>query len=104
MNAAVIDRLIASSEAMIAALDAHDIDAIEQAIPALAANVGQVKSSGGWERSPELSPRLDKALKLADSARARIRYLADRNQQRIEMLAAAAGRFDCTPATYARPR
>ena len=104
MTTAAIDRLIASSEALIAALDAHDIEAIETAIPAFGESVGHVRSSGGWERSPELSTRLAKAMALADGARARLRYLADRTQQRIDLLATAAGRFDCTPATYARPR
>ena len=104
MTEAAIDRLIGSSEALVAALDAHDIDAIEGALPAFGASIEQLKSSGGWQRSPELSARLARALALADAARTRVRYLADRTTQQIDMLATAAGRFDCTPATYARPR
>lgn len=103
MNQAAVDRLIGSSEALIAALDAHDIDAIEAAIPAFGESVALLKSPGGGLPSPGLPARLEKALALADAARARVRYLADRTQQRIDMLATAAGRFDCTPATYGRP-
>jgi hypothetical protein len=103
MNNDVIDRLIGSSEALIAALDAHDVDAIEAALPVFGKSVADLKSPGGGLPSPGLKARLDKALTLADAARARVRYMADRTQQRIDMLAQAAGRFDCTPATYGRP-
>ena len=102
MSEAAVDRLIASSEAFIAALDAHDIEAIECALPAFGDSIRQLKSFGDWQRSPELSARLAKALSLADAARTRVRYLADSNRQRIDLLAIAAGRFDCTPATYGR--
>lgn len=104
MNEAVVDRLIESSAALIAALDSHDIDAIENALPAFGMSVGQVKSIGAWERSPELSERVAQALALADGARTRVRYLADRTRQQIDLLATAAGRFDCAPAAYARPK
>ena len=104
MSETAIDRLIESSEALIAALDGYDIDAIEDAIPLFGESVRQLKSSGDWQRSPELSARLTQALKVVDAARTRIRVLADRTQQRIDLLASAAGRFDCTPATYGRPR
>ncbi|RYD95475.1 MAG: hypothetical protein EOP61_19695 [Sphingomonadales bacterium] len=87
MNEAAIDRLIASSEALIAALDAQDIDAIEGALPAFGASVQALKSPGGWQRSPGFSARLEQALALADAARTRVRYLADRTQQHIDMLA-----------------
>lgn len=103
MNHDVIDRLIGSSEALIAALDRHDIDAIEAALPAFGRSVADLKSPGGGLPSPGLKARLDKALTLADAARSRVRYLTDRTQQRIDMLATAAGRFDCTPAVYGRP-
>jgi hypothetical protein len=97
-----LNRMIASSEALIAALDAHDIDAIESALLAFGESVGHLKSSGNWQSSPELSARIRQALALADSARTRVRFLADSNRQRIDMLAVAAGRFDCTPVTYSR--
>ncbi|ATE64445.1 hypothetical protein [Rhizorhabdus dicambivorans] len=103
MNEIAVDRLIRSSEALIAALDAHDVDAIEAALPGFGQSVAALKSPGGGLPTPGLKARLDKALALADAARARIRYLSDRTQQRIDMLAVAAGRFDCTPATYGRP-
>jgi hypothetical protein len=104
MSQDAIDRLIGSSEALIAAIDAQDIEAIEGALPAFGASVAALKTPGHWQRSPGHSARLEQARQLADAARIRVRYLADRTQQQIDLLATAAGRFDCTPATYARPR
>lgn len=103
MNDAAVDDVILSSEALIAALDAHDIDAIEAALPPFGESIQALKRADGWQQSPRLSGRVAEALKLADGARARVCYLADRTQQRIDMLATAAGRFDCVPATYGRP-
>lgn len=100
MNEAVVDRLIGSSEALIAAFDAHDINAIEAALPAFRQSIAALKSPGSFSKTPGLLARLAEAMKLADAARVRVHYLADRTQQRIDMLATAAGRFDCTPATY----
>jgi hypothetical protein len=102
VSKAIVDRMIASSEALIAALDAHDIDAIENTLAAFGESAGQLRSFGDWQRSPELSAHLSRALSLADAARTRVRYLADGNRQQLDMLAAAAGRFDCTPVTYGR--
>jgi hypothetical protein len=104
VNEAAVERLILSSEALIAALDSHDVDALEAAMPLFGETVEALKALPGWRSADALSPRLAQALKLADAARARVRYLSDRTQQRIDMLAVAAGRFDCTPATYGRQR
>ena len=103
MTAARNDAPITSSAALIAALDANDIEAIEAALPALRRSVETLKAPGGPSWAPGLRDQVQQALGVADSARARIRYLTDRTQQRIDMLATAAGRFDCTPATYTRP-
>lgn len=103
MSGSALDGLIGSSEALIAALDANDVDAIEAALPALRRCVEALKSPGAQNWSPGLRARVEQALGVSDAARARIRYLSDRTQQRLDMLAAAAGRFDCTPATYGRP-
>ena len=104
MSEVVVERLILSSEALIAALDSHDIDAIEDAVAAFGQSVEALKVPGGWPQTANPPARLAEALKLADAARARVRYLSDRTRQRIDMLAVATGRFDCTPATYGRQR
>ena len=104
MSEAAIDRLLVSSRALIAALDTHDIDAIEAALKDFGDSVEGLRSPGGWDDSPALAARLAEAMTLADAARARVRYMADRTRQRIDLLAMAAGRFDCTPATYGRGR
>ena len=103
MSETALNRMIASSEALIAALDANDIDAIEGRLPEFGESVRDLRSSGGWQKSADLSARLSQAMALADAARTRIRYLADNNRRKLDMLATAAGRFDCTPATYGRP-
>jgi hypothetical protein len=103
MNERAVEGLIAASEALIVALDAHDIDAIEAALPAFGRCVEALGAPGDWTSPPGVRARLEEAMRLADGARARVRYLTDRTQQQIDMLAVAAGRFDCTPATYARP-
>ncbi|WP_340313839.1 hypothetical protein [Rhizorhabdus argentea] len=104
MSEAAVERLILSSEALITALDSHDVDALEAVMPLFGETVEALKALCGGPRPAALSPRLAEALKLADAARARVRYLSDRTQQRIDMLAVATGRFDCTPATYGRQR
>lgn len=102
MSQTIVDALAASSAALVAALDAQDVDAIEKALPDLSARVAQMKAQGVWAPSPRLKASLLEAMGSVDAARLRLRYLADRNQQHIDMLAEAAGRFDCTPATYGR--
>ncbi len=100
---AALDRLVEAETRLIAALDADDIQAIEAAIPAFGTSVQGLRSGGTWRQTPGVIERLVKAFELAEAARVRVRYLADRNQQRIDLLATAAGRFDCTPAVYSRP-
>jgi len=95
--------MIAAETALIAALDADDLPAIEAVLPMLGAAAAGLRTDGVWQKKPEILDRLRSAIALADAARVRIRYLADRNQRRIDMLAAAAGRFDSAPATYTRP-
>jgi hypothetical protein len=102
VSQALVDALAASSAALVAALDAQDVDAIEKTLPDLTARVAEMKARGAWAPSPRLKQSLLAALQIVDGARFRLRYLADRNQQHIDMLAEAAGRFDCTPATYSR--
>lgn len=103
MSDTAVDGLIAAETALIAALDADDIGAIEQAITLFGACFEGLRTPGPWTQVPGVLERLQHAYKLSEEARVRVRYLADRNQQRIDLLAAAAGRFDCAPATYGRP-
>ena len=102
MSDVVIERLIASSEALIAAFDAHDIDAIETAMPAFGSSVEAMKTSGAWKQAPGLFARVEKAMQLADVARTKALCLADHSRQRIDLLAAASGRFDATVPTYGK--
>ena len=103
MSDHALNALIAAETAIIAALDADDIVAIEAALPILGEAVSGLKAHRSWQPTPGLLDRLRTALTLADGARVRLRYLADRKQRQLDLLATAAGRFDHAPATYARP-
>jgi hypothetical protein len=103
VNDAALDGLISAETALVGALDTGDIDAVEAAMSGFGAAVERMRASGPWAPDPALRDRVQQALSLSEAARVRIRYLSDRNQQRIDLLAAAAGRFDHTPVTYARP-
>lgn len=102
MTDAALDGLIGAEEALIDALDTGTIDAVEAAMARFGAAVGRLRPFPGEAPDPALAAQAARALALTDQVRARIRFLADRNQQRIDLLAAAANRFDITPATYSR--
>jgi hypothetical protein len=102
LNGQALDALIAAETAIIAALDADDIVAIEAALPILGQSVAHLRTQRSWEPTPAILDRLRNAIALTESARVRIRYLADRKQRQLDLLATAAGRFDHA-ATYARP-
>lgn len=92
MTAAALEGLIAREEALVGALDAGDIGAIERETHGMAGMLAAVAATGGWRESPELSARIVQALRLAEAAGGRINYLADDNRRRIERLTTLAGR------------
>ena len=102
MSAGVLDDIIGSSEALIAALDSDNVDNVEAALPAFGRSVEILRTGGDWKQSPDLRARVEQAASLVEAALFKARYLGDRSRQQLDMLATAAGRFDCTPATYAR--
>lgn len=91
MSHAALERMIARQEALSAALDGHDVAALERAASALNTAVQEVAASGGWHAGAELRGRLRLSLQLADAAKARINYLADRTRRRLDRLAALTG-------------
>ncbi len=92
MSAAVIDRLIDAEEALIAALDGDEADAIEQALTYFADAVDGLRGVAGWRDTPDVVTRVTHALQLADAARIRTAYLADRTRRQIARLAAIGQR------------
>lgn len=92
MKALSLDALIAAERALIAALDADDVAAIERTTTDYANALRHVRGGGAWAAAPELRARVVEALRLADAARARVNLLVDRTRQRLALLSRAAGR------------
>ena len=100
MIPAALDRLEASHTALIAALDARDVDVLESVLGSLRAAVEEVRAQGGWHTDPALRDKVTHILGLAEAARQRVGFLTDQNRQRLEALATASGRVP--PAVYGR--
>ena len=92
MNDLSIDALIAAERALIAALDADDVVVIERTTTAYANALRHLSGAGTCAAAPELRGRIAEALRLADTARARVNLLVDRTRQRLALLSRAAGR------------
>ena len=92
MAAIALEGLIAREEALIAALDAGDVGALENATQDMTRALVGVAAAGGWHESPELGMRLTQALRLAEATGARIHYLADDNRRRVSRLMTLSGR------------
>jgi len=87
MSADILDRVIAAEEALIRALDGRDPAAIDAAVTAFTGALDVVRGAGAWRNQPAIIARLTRAIQLADAARARINYLADRTRCQLEQLA-----------------
>lgn len=80
--------LIASEEALIKALDGDDAGAIETALPLFARAIDAARGAGAWRDTTDLRAHLTRALALAEAARVRTNYLADRTRRQLDRLAA----------------
>jgi hypothetical protein len=83
---AEIETLIECQTALIAALDAGDVAALEDATARVAKAVAAVRAQGGWTESGQAKDRIGHALKQAEAARTRVNFLTDRTRQRLERL------------------
>ncbi len=99
MNAADVEAVIVAQAALIAALDAGDVAAIERATATLADLLGTLKQQNLV--APMDRTRVDHALRQSDAARIRVNFLADRTRQRRERLAQVRG---ARAATLYSPR
>jgi hypothetical protein len=94
MSLVALDDLIAREKALIAALDADDVAAIETATAGFQGALEALGLAGRMGEAAALRPRISEAMMLADAARVRVAFLADATRRRIERLAAATGRSD----------
>lgn len=79
-----IERLIDCQGALISALDAGDVIAVEDATARVARALEAVRDEG--LSTTDDKPHFDYALRQAEAARGRVNFLTDRVSQRIERL------------------
>ncbi|NIJ08983.1 hypothetical protein FHS31_002613 [Sphingomonas vulcanisoli] len=91
MSAAALDTLIAREEALIAALDGQDVTQIESSTDAMRAALIELAAIGAWHNRVEVGERVIQAVKLAEAAKGRINFLADRNRRKLDRLATLTG-------------
>ena len=84
MRSRAIDRLIDCQGALISALDAGDVSAVEDATARVARALEAVRAE--TPSANEDRPRFDYALRQAEAARGRVNFLTDRVSQRLERL------------------
>lgn len=101
MSVDTLGRLETAHENLIAALDANDVDQIENRVDALRSAISDVRAQGGWRDLPELKSRARRIASLGEAARIRVNFLTDLNNQRLQLLSAARG--EALGAAYARP-
>ncbi len=100
MSTAALTRLEACHEALIGALDAQDLDAVETSVAALRDAVAEVRAIGVWHEGPDTLSRARRVAQLAQAASVRVNFLTDRNRGRLELLSAVRG--EPAPAAYGR--
>lgn len=91
MSQAALQQLSEAQSALIAALDSHDLDAIQAANTAVATAVEQVRTVGGWRDRPGLREELIQILRTAETARGRVNALSDQNRRHLDKLVSLAG-------------
>ena len=98
MSDSALQQLNDAQAALIAALDAQDVDAIEAANAAVAVAVEEVRVVGGWRERPGLREDLIQVLKSAETARGHINALADQNRRNLDKLVSLGGTVSRTSA------
>jgi len=86
VSSGALQQLSDAQSALIAALDARDVDAIEAANAAVAVAVEEVRVVGGWNEAPGLREELIEVLRNAEAARGHVNALADRNRRNLDKL------------------
>ena len=100
LGLAALDDLFAAFDELRSVLDGTDAAAIEKAASHVSRAVSSVRAIGAWRADPEVVERLRTMAQLIDSARIRVKLLADHAQQRLAILAAHGSQT--APLTYGR--
>jgi hypothetical protein len=88
---AALQRLTEAQSALVAAIDAGDVAAIEDANVMIREAVNVAHATGTWKARADLRADILDALNQADAARGRLNTLLDQNRRRLDRLAALAG-------------
>ena len=91
MSDIALQQLNDAQAALIAALNARDIAAVDAANAAVATAVEDVRKVGGWRERPGLRDDLIQILKGAEEARGHVNALADQNRRSLDKLISLAG-------------
>ena len=78
-------------EALIEALDANDVSAIEATSRALEADLVRLKGVGSWADEPELKLAAERIGRLGEAAMMRVNVLNDQAHRRAESVAELRG-------------
>lgn len=97
---ATLARIEAQHDALIAALDANDLHAIENASADLAGSLAGLEGFDSWQADPELKLAAERIGRLAEAAMMRVNILNDHARRRSESLAAMRGQ--AMPGVYSR--
>jgi hypothetical protein len=100
MSVAALEHLEACQQGLIAALDGHDVEALEASIVRLSEAVSVAKAAGAWRDRPEVVQHARRITALSEAARVRVNFLTDLTQRRLEQLATARGQAPA--AVYSR--
>lgn len=101
MSTAPLEALIATQRALIEALDADDVAAVERGTAAVADAVTRIRATNPRFTGSDAKALAEEAVRLSDAARVRINVLSDMTQRRITRMAAATGKGKAAQ-TYGR--
>jgi hypothetical protein len=91
MSVIALDTLIERQAALIAALDGHDVAAIERATSALADAICTLQRSDVWRDDKAVHAKIDHGLKQTTAASIRVNALSHWTRQRIDQLSDLRG-------------
>lgn len=100
LGLAALDELFDAFEDLRDVLGGTDAVAIETASNRVSHAAASVRAIGAWRSDPVVIERLSAMLPLLESARLRVKLLADHAHQRLAILAAHGSRT--APLTYGR--
>ncbi|MEC3950500.1 hypothetical protein [Sphingobium sp. HWE2-09] len=100
LGLAALDDLFDAFEDLRDVLDGTDATAIELASNRVSHAAAAVRAIGAWRSDPAVVERLAVLVPLLESARIRVKLLADHAQQRLSILASHGSRT--APLTYGR--